>query len=257
MNNKTRILRWSLAAMIATFLIWPVAGQKAPQRVYFARGATQARATGYLRGQRDAADFVLRAQAGQHMRVEIRGRGATRGMVTFPNGQQDGAPGGVIFDGNLPDTGDYRIRVTESSMGDAWSGGITVIIDVVSGRSSDDRRGDSNHNLARYVGKYPSEMFRREPGLKTRIRGLLGTNYQRFFDRLQTEMPIENHGGVLIIHGCMAHECTIEESILAIDLSADKIYVAIKSVDFKGRFKTWSEGGSSIPDALSRAMKNE
>jgi hypothetical protein len=238
----------------AAFLISSVVAQKTTQRVYFARGATQARVTGYLRGLRDEAVFVLRAQAGQHMRVEVRARGGTRGMVTFPNGQQDGAPGGVVFDGNLPVTGDYRIRITESSMGDAWSGSITLIIDVVSEGSNGDRRPDNN--LARYVGKYPSEMFRREPGLKTRIRALLGANYKLFFDRLQTEMPIENDGGVLIIHGCMAHECTIEESILALDLGADKIHIAIKSADFRGRFKTWSEGGGSVPGALRRAMQN-
>jgi hypothetical protein len=256
MNYKTRMLKWSLAAIItAVFLISSAPAQKAPQRVYFARGATEARVTGYLRGIRDEAVFVLRAKAGQHMRVDIRGRGATRGVVIFPNGQQDGAPGGVVFDGTLPVTGDYRIRVTESSMADAWSGSFTLIINVVL-ESSDGARS-SNRDLARYAGKYPSELFRREPGLKTRIRRLLGTNYKLFFDRLQTEMPIENDGGVLIIHGCMAHQCTIEESILALDLGADKIHVAIKSDDFRGRFKTWSEGGASIPAALRRAMQNE
>jgi hypothetical protein len=258
MNYKTRMLKWSLAAIItAVFLISSAPAQKAPQRVYFARGATEARVTGYLRGIRDEAVFVLRAKAGQHMRVDIRGRGATRGMVIFPNGQQDGAPGGVVFDGTLPVTGDYRIRVTESSMANAWSGSFTLIINVVSEGSDETRSDNSNRDLARYAGKYPSELFRHEPGVKTRIRRLLGTNYKLFFDRLQTEMPIENDGGVLIVHGCMAHQCTIEESILALDLGADKIHVAIKSDEFRGRFKTWSEGGASIPAALRRAMQNE
>ena len=131
MNYKTRTLNWSAAAIItAAFLIPSAAAQKAPQRIYFARGATEARAIGYLRGIRDEAVFVLRAKAGQHMRVDIRGRGATRGIVIFPDGQQDGAPGGVVFDGILPTTGDYRIRVTESSTANAWSGPITVIIKV-------------------------------------------------------------------------------------------------------------------------------
>ena len=85
MNYKTRMLNWSSAAIItAVFLISSASAQKAPQRVYFARGATEARVTGYLRGIRDEAVFVLRAKAGQHMRVDIRGRGATRGMVMFP-----------------------------------------------------------------------------------------------------------------------------------------------------------------------------
>ncbi len=257
MNYNTRILNRFSAAIVAVLLISSASAQKPPQRIYFARGATEARAKGYLRGIRDEAVFVLRAKAGQHMRVDIRGRGATRGTVMFPDGQQDGAPGGVVFDGILPTTGDYRIKVTESSMADPWSGSFTLIINVVSAGSEEVRSNDSNPDLARYAGKYPSELFRREAGLKTRLRRLLGTNYQLFFDRLHTEVPIANDGGVLIVRGCMAHMCTIEESILAIDLSADKLHVAIMSADFRGRFKTWSEGGTAIPAALRRAMQNE
>src|SRR5713226_2351937 len=118
-------------------------------RVYFARGATRATVRGYLSGIHDEADFVLRAKAGQHMRVEIRGRGATRGVVTSPSGQIEGQPGGVIFDGILPDTGDYGIRVTESMMANPWRGSFTVIIDVVSEGSD-----GGNRDLSRYAGRY-------------------------------------------------------------------------------------------------------
>ncbi len=215
-------------------------------RVYFARGATRATVRGYLNGIHDEANFVLRAKAGQHMRVNIRGRGATRGMVTFPSGQGDGGPGGVIFDGILPDTGDYGIRVTESSMANPWRGSFTVVIDVVSEGSS-----SGNQDLSRYAGRYPSDLFRGAPGLRTRLRTLLGSNYNSFFARLQTEMPIENDGGVLIVRGCMAHQCTIEEAILAIDLGNDNLHCAIKS---NSRFRTWSERGS-VPAALRRAMQ--
>jgi hypothetical protein len=64
-------------------------------------------------------------------------------------------------------------------------------------------------------------------------------------------MPIENDGGVLIVRGCMAHQCTIEEAILAIDPGNDTLHCAIK---FNSRFRTWSERGS-IPAALRRAMQ--
>ncbi len=242
MNYKSRL---SCCLAVAAVIALASLATFAQARVYFARGATRATARGYLRGIRDKANFVLRAKAGQHMRVEIRGRGATRGTVTFPSGQSDGQPGGLIFDGILPDTGDYGISVTESSMADPWRGSITVIIDVVSEGSS-----SGNQDLSRYAGKYPSELFRREPGLKTRLRALVGTNYRSFFDRLQTEMPIENDGGVLIVRGCMAHQCTIEEAILAIDLGNDTLHCAIK---FNSRFRTWSERGS-VPAALRRAM---
>jgi hypothetical protein len=243
MNYKSRLSFCLAAAAIIALMSLATFAQT---RVYFARGATRATARGYLRGIRDEANFVLRAKAGQHMRVEIRGRGATRGMVTFPSGQSDGQPGGVIFDGILPDTGDYRISVSESSMADPWRGSFTVTIDIVS-----DGSGAGSQDLSPYAGKYPSELFRREPGLKTRLRTLLGTNYNSFFARLQTEMPIENDGGVLIVRGCMAHRCTIEEAILAIDLGNDALHCAIK---FNSRFRTWSERGS-IPAALRRAMQ--
>ncbi len=242
MNYKSRLSCCLAAVLIIALSSLAVNAQT---RVHFARGATRATVRGYLRGARDEANFVLRANAGQHMRVEIRGRGATRGMVTFPSGQGDGQPGGVIFDGVLPDTGDYGIRVTESMMANAWRGSFTVIIDVVSEGSS-----GGNHDLSRYAGKYPSELFRREPGLKTRLRTLLGSHYKSFFDRMQVETPIENDGGVLVMRGCMAHQCTIEEAILAIDLGNDTLHCAIK---FDSRFRAWSERGS-IPAALQRAM---
>jgi hypothetical protein len=244
MNIKARIS----CSLFAAIIVCAGLTANAQTRVYFARGATRATVRGYLRGAHDEANFVLRARAGQHMRVEIRGRGATRGMVTFPSGQGDGQPGGVIFDGILPDTGDYGIRVTESSMANPWRGSFTVIIDVVSEGSS-----GGNRDLSQYAGKYPSELFRKEPGVKTRLHTLLGANYRSLFDRLQTEMPIENDGGILIVRGCMAHQCTIEEAILAIDLGNDTLHCAIK---FNSRFRTWSERGS-VPSALRRAMQSQ
>jgi len=57
----------------------------------------------------------------------VKGHGPTRGVVYFPNGRSNGQPGGRVFDGTLPVSGDYRIRVTESAMGQAWSGRVVVI----------------------------------------------------------------------------------------------------------------------------------
>ena len=54
--------------------------------------------------------------------------GPTRGVVTYPSGQQDGSTGGVVFDTRVNETGRYHLRVTESSMGTAWRG--RVIVDV-------------------------------------------------------------------------------------------------------------------------------
>src|SRR5215813_1053715 len=129
MNSKRL---FSLCVLITgTFISASAQTEKAPQRITFARGATVARATGYLRGMRDSAWFVLRASAGQHMRVEIDGVGATRGVVIYPSGKQDGQPGGVIFDGTVDETGDYKIVVSESLMANSWRGKFTVKIEIL------------------------------------------------------------------------------------------------------------------------------
>jgi hypothetical protein len=104
--------------------------ESSPRRIVFAHGATVARVSGSLRGIRDEAWFVLRAKSGQKMRVEIRGRGPTRGVVVFPTGKQDGGPGGLIFDGVIDEDGDYKIRVTESMMAEAWRGRFTLIVRI-------------------------------------------------------------------------------------------------------------------------------
>ena len=100
-------------------------------RIRFKKGATKTVVTGRLKGINDEVVFVLRARAGQHMRVNIKGKGATRGVVIFPSGQQDGGPGGLIFDGEITENGDYRIRVTESSMAEAWRGTFTLKVEIV------------------------------------------------------------------------------------------------------------------------------
>jgi len=252
MNGKTRLLNWSLAATIAVLLVSSAPAQKKPQRVSFARGATVARVTGHLSGVGDEAVFVLRAGRGQHMRVEITGRGATRGVVIFPSGKQDGGPGGVVFDDKIDETGDYRIRVTESSMANAWRGSFVLKINILPAVQSS---GANTSELERYAGQYPSALFKGVPSLKTRLRQILGVNYQSLFDRLQVEMPIERDGNTLVARGCMAHQCTIEEAILVIDLADGEPYVAIKSTKYGGGFKTFAKDKTRIPDALRRAMQ--
>lgn len=104
------------------------AGARAcPVRVAFASGAYSGQAHTELTGASSERWFVLTARAGQTMVVVVKGAGATRGTVYFPSGASSGQPGGRVFDAVLPASGDYRIRVTESPMGEAWSGRVDVV----------------------------------------------------------------------------------------------------------------------------------
>jgi hypothetical protein len=98
-----------------------------PIRITFAQGAYTAQAHGQLTGVDSELWFVVDARANQSMVTVVVGAGATRGVVTFPNGQTEGQPGGRVFDGLLPVSGDYKIHVTESPMGEGWSGRVDVI----------------------------------------------------------------------------------------------------------------------------------
>lgn len=106
-------------------------------------------------------------------------------------------------------------------------------------------------DYAQYVGKYPSEMFKREPALKAKVRTLLGNSYKAFSDRMQVETPIEKDGDALVMRGCMAHECTVEEAVLVIQDGAP--YAAPK---MNSKYtKTFPGDRSKLPAALKRAME--
>lgn len=99
-----------------------------PIVISFAPGALSGQRSAWLSGMSAVRWFSVRARAGQVMVVVVKGAGPTRGTVYFPNGARSGQPGGRVFDGALPVSGTYRIRVTESSMGTAWAGRVTVVV---------------------------------------------------------------------------------------------------------------------------------
>jgi hypothetical protein len=236
--------------LAATLLLSGITAM-AQTRINFAPGATRATVQGNLKGINDEAVYLVGAKTGQHLRVEIKGKGATRGSVTFPSGKSDGGPGGVVFEGTVPETGDCRIRVTESSMAETWAGSFNLIVDLTPKATTAPSSGAKLANLESYVGKYPSDLFKGVPSVKTRLRTLLGPNYNAFLGRLQTQVPIENDSGALVVRGCKAHDCTVEEAILVIKLDDDTLHCAIMR---NSTWKTYTKS-PTVPPALTRAMK--
>lgn len=90
-------------------------------RIKFMPGAVSAQVRGQLTKDKNReAFFVVNAKAGDHMIVNIISLTpglATGGGVTSPTGKQDGQHGGIIFNSDLTETGDYRIRVDRNLMG--------------------------------------------------------------------------------------------------------------------------------------------
>ena len=108
------------------FVAWLCSSaQAAPRRIRLPHGPGPVFVHAYLNGFRGVARFFLHARRGQRLSLDSVGGGASVVMVSFPHGGQDGAPGG-IDDVLLPQTGDYRITVTEHRMGEPWRGRFTL-----------------------------------------------------------------------------------------------------------------------------------
>lgn len=93
-------------------------------------GQPVTRIQGMLSGIREEALFIFHARAGQHLRVSISGENPIRGVVIYPSGKIEGGLSGTIFNETLTETGEYRIRVTESPMGEEWRGKFILEIEL-------------------------------------------------------------------------------------------------------------------------------
>jgi hypothetical protein len=104
-------------------------GAKAcPIRIVFLPGAYAGQRSAVFTSPTQEKWFSVRATQGQTMVVVIDGKGATGGTLYFPNGTQDGGPGGRVFDGQVPATGITKIRVAEDMMAEQWTGLVTVVV---------------------------------------------------------------------------------------------------------------------------------
>ena len=85
------------------------------ERVRFKAGTSQTTLKGHLRGDGDM-DYLLGAKAGQQMTVELHSDNPQNYFNILPPGSSDealfvGSSSGNRFEGTLPDSGDYRVRV--------------------------------------------------------------------------------------------------------------------------------------------------
>lgn len=125
--------RRAVVVLLALLLLTGTSAAEASERrIRFARGRTSARVEARLRGPRDEAVFVLRARRGQRMRVRVvRSGGPVRTTVVSPAGEEEGQPGtGVVYEGELQETGDYRVRVRQSPSAEAWRGRFLLEVSI-------------------------------------------------------------------------------------------------------------------------------
>jgi len=85
---------------------------------------------GELNGLSDRREYFFQGQAGQQVTIKVEAPGGIRLTVTAPSGSEEGAPGGLIANLFMNETGKYRVRLTESPMGKDWRGTYRMTIRV-------------------------------------------------------------------------------------------------------------------------------
>lgn len=133
---SSRLFLFAVVALVivpASSLAQTHRNANAPERIRFTTGAISAQVHGRFTPANERVHYVIKARKGNHMVVNIIPvtRGLTMaGTVTFPSGQGDGGPGGIVMNSDLEENGDYTIEVNQHTMGSNYKSG-SFILEVV------------------------------------------------------------------------------------------------------------------------------
>ena len=89
--------------------------------IHFAKGAISSTVTGKLKPNENEHWYRFDASSWQYAIINIAPLTGTPetanvGVLHMPNGTQDGTKGGIIYQGCLPATGEYRLRIARNLM---------------------------------------------------------------------------------------------------------------------------------------------
>ena len=89
--------------------------------INFAKGAISSTVTGKLKPNENERWYRFDASSWQYAIINIVPLAGTPetanvGVLHMPNGTQDGTKGGIIYQGCLPATGEYRLRIARNLM---------------------------------------------------------------------------------------------------------------------------------------------
>ena len=89
--------------------------------IHFAKGAISSVVTGKLNPKEQERWYRFNAAAAQYAIINIAPLAGTSetanvGVLHMPNGTQDGTKGGIIYQGCLPENGEYRLRIARNLM---------------------------------------------------------------------------------------------------------------------------------------------
>lgn len=89
--------------------------------IHFAKGKISTTITGKLNPKQNERWYQFNATSGQYALINMTPLAGTPetanvGVLHMPNGEQDGTKGGIIYQGCLPVSGKYRLRIARNLM---------------------------------------------------------------------------------------------------------------------------------------------
>lgn len=125
-NNQTTSSARALKTLLLSAALSSVGANSALAKtsdtpIHFAKGAISSVVTGKLNPKEEARWYRFNAAAAQYAIINIAPLSDTPetanvGVLHMPNGTQDGTKGGIIYQGCLPATGEYRLRIARNLM---------------------------------------------------------------------------------------------------------------------------------------------
>ena len=126
-NNKTTLLSTRvikillLSATLIGFSANSALAKSSATPIHFAKGTISSTVTGKLNPNENERWYRFDASSWQYAIINIAPLAGTPetanvGLLHMPNGRQDGSKGGIIYQGCLPATGEYRLRVARNLM---------------------------------------------------------------------------------------------------------------------------------------------
>ncbi|MGP5371699.1 hypothetical protein ACTXLO_01150 [Psychrobacter alimentarius] len=110
-----------LSTVLAVITAHSAVAKNSDTPIHFAKGAITSTTTGKLSPNEDEHWYRFQAGSSQYAVINILSLAGTAetanvGVLHMPNGTQDGTKGGIIYQGCLPTTGDYRLRIARNLM---------------------------------------------------------------------------------------------------------------------------------------------
>lgn len=128
-SNRPLLIITALAINIA-LVFGSTAQAENARKITLPRPGKSLRIAGKLYGLGEKREFVFHALSGTKLKIELSGAGPLRGEVAFPSENHMGSPGGIVFDQVLKESGQYRLQIVESPMGESWEGAFNITISV-------------------------------------------------------------------------------------------------------------------------------